>query len=106
MKAASASQCLSHLQPRANRAWGDHAFKWLTLLMALWVFVLIALIGYQLAHGSRLAFGKFGWRFLTGSNWDPVNEQFGALPFIFGTMVSSGIALFIAVPFSIATAVY
>src|ERR1041385_6754683 len=45
---------------------------------------------------------------LTGSqsDWDPVNEQFGALPFIFGTLVSSAIALLIAVPLSIATAVY
>ena len=49
---------------------------------------------------------KFGWRFLVSSDWDPVNEEFGALPFIFGTLVSSLIALIIAVPLSIATAVY
>ncbi|HVV72911.1 MAG TPA: phosphate ABC transporter permease subunit PstC, partial [Verrucomicrobiae bacterium] len=49
---------------------------------------------------------KFGWRFLVSSDWDPVNEQFGALPFIFGTLVSSTIALVIAVPLSIATALY
>ena len=74
--------------------------------MALSVFALIILTGYELAHGSQLALHKFGWRFLTTSRWDPVNEQFGALPFIFGTLVSSGIALLIAVPLSIATAVY
>ena len=74
--------------------------------MALAVFVLIVLIGYELAHSSRLAIQKFGWRFLASSDWDPVNEQFGALPFIFGTLVSSLIALLIAVPLSIATAVY
>jgi phosphate transport system permease protein len=85
---------------------GDRAFKWLTLLMALSVFVLIVLIGFELAQGSRPALHKFGWRFLAGSDWDPVNEQFGALPFIFGTLVSSAIALLIAVPISIATAVY
>ena len=85
---------------------GDRAFKWLTLLMALTVFALIVLIGYELADGSRLALHKFGWHFLVSSNWDPVNEQYGALPFIFGTLVSSVIALFIAVPVSIATAVY
>lgn len=87
-------------------AFGDRAFKWITLLMALSVFVLIALIGYELAHGSRLALKRFGWHFLASSDWDPVNEQFGALPFIFGTLVSSLIALVIAVPLSIATAVY
>jgi phosphate transport system permease protein len=87
-------------------AWGDQAFRWLTLLMALSVLLLIVLIGYELAHGSRLALHKFGWRFLVSSQWDPVSEQFGAWPFIFGTLVSSAIALLIAVPLSIATAVY
>lgn len=79
---------------------------WLTLLMALSVFALIALIGYELAYGSQLALRKFGWHFLISTDWDPVREQFGALPFIFGTLVSSVIALIIAVPLSIATAVY
>jgi phosphate transport system permease protein len=85
---------------------GDRLFKWIALLMALMVFVLIALIGYELAHGSTLALKKFGWRFLTSTDWDPVKEQFGALPFVFGTLVSSLIALVIAVPLSIATAVF
>jgi phosphate transport system permease protein len=74
--------------------------------MALTVFVLIVLIGYELSQGSTLAFSRFGWRFLAITDWDPVNEQFGALPFIFGTLVSSLIALVIAVPLSIATAVF
>ena len=90
----------------ARRAFGDRAFRWLTLAMALVVFVLIVLIGYELAHGSNLALRKFGFHFLVSSDWDPVNEQFGAVPFIFGTLVSSFIALLIAVPLSIATAVY
>jgi phosphate transport system permease protein len=90
----------------AGRAVGDRVFKTLTLLMAVTVFVLIALIGYELARGSNLSLRKFGWRFLISSEWDPVNEQFGAVPFIFGTLVSSAIALVIAVPLSIATAVY
>ena len=85
---------------------GDRAFQWLTLLMALSVFALIVLIGYELAHGSSITLRRFGWHFLASSDWDPVNEQFGAVPFIFGTLVSSAIALFIAVPISIATAVY
>ena len=85
---------------------GDRLFKWLTLAMGLSVFLLIGLVGFELAHGSALALKKFGWRFLISSDWDPVNEQFGALPFIFGTLVSSAIALLIAVPLSIATAVF
>ena len=74
--------------------------------MALSVFALIVLIGYELTYGSQLAFARFGWRFLTSTEWDPVAEHFGALPFVFGTLVSSMIALIIAVPLSIATAVY
>ncbi len=85
---------------------GDKAFKILALAMALSVFVLIILIGYELAHGSQLALRQFGWRFLMSSDWDPVNERFGALPFIFGTVVSSLIALVLAVPLSVATAIY
>jgi phosphate transport system permease protein len=85
---------------------GDRAFKGLTLVMALSVFVLIVLIGFELARGSSTAIRQFGWRFLISSDWDPVNEKFGALPFIFGTLVSSAIGLVIAVPLSIATAVY
>jgi phosphate transport system permease protein len=89
-----------------RRGLGDRFFRWLTLCMALSVFVLIGLVGYELASGSRLALHKFGWHFLTGREWDPVSEEFGALPFIFGTLVSSLIALVIAVPLSIASAVF
>jgi phosphate transport system permease protein len=85
---------------------GDRAFKSLTLVMALSVFVLIILIGYELARGSSTAIHQFGWHFLFSSDWDPVNEKYGAVPFIFGTLVSSAIALLIAVPLSVATAVY
>src|SRR3954471_13991846 len=85
---------------------GDHAFEWLTLGMALAVVALVFLVGWQLARGSTLAIQRFGFHFLTSSTWDPGAEQFGALPFIYGTIVSSLIALIIAVPLSIATAVF
>src|SRR5438105_3705478 len=87
-------------------SFGDKVFKWLTLAMALVVILLVFLVGWQLARGSSFAISRFGLHFLTTSTWDPVAEQFGALPFIFGTLVSSLIALLIAVPLSIATAVY
>src|ERR1044072_3200599 len=77
---------------------GDRVFKALTLLTALSVFTLLILIGFELAKGSRLALAKYGWHFLVSSEWDPVSENFGALPFIFGTLVSSLVALVIAVP--------
>jgi phosphate transport system permease protein len=85
---------------------GDRAFEWLTLAMASAVVVLVILIGWELWNGSSLAIKKFGFHFLTTSTWDPVAEEFGALPFIYGTLVSSAIALLIAVPLGIATAAY
>ena len=85
---------------------GDRVFKWLTLAMALAVVALVFLVGWQLARGASLAIQKFGFHFLETSTWDPVAEQFGALPFIYGTAISSLIALIIAVPLSIAAAVY
>jgi phosphate transport system permease protein len=85
---------------------GDQLFRWLTLAMGFSVVVLVILVGWQLGQGSQLAIRKFGFHFLTTSTWDPVAEQFGALPFIYGTAVSSLIALIIAVPLSIATALY
>ena len=91
---------------RAPSRAGDRVFSFLTLAMALAVVLLVFLVGWQLARGSSLAIGKFGFNFLFTSTWDPVAEQFGALPFIYGTAVSSLIALIIAVPLSIATAVY
>jgi phosphate transport system permease protein len=89
-----------------KRRWGDRAFRWVTFVMALSIVVLVVLILVVLAHDSRLSVGKFGLKFLVTSDWDPVNAQFGAVPYIFGTVVSSMIALLIAVPLSIATAVY
>ena len=91
---------------RPPSRFGDKAFEWLTLAMAVSVLVLVILIGWQLARGSSMSIQKFGFNFLTTSTWDPVAEQFGALPFIYGTAVSSLIALAIAVPLSVATAVY
>jgi phosphate transport system permease protein len=91
---------------KPNGHFGDRAFEWLTLAMALSIFALLVIIGYELFKGSKPALDKFGWHFLVTSDWDPVNDVYGALPFIFGTVVSALIALVIAVPVSIATAVY
>jgi phosphate transport system permease protein len=91
---------------RSPSRWADRAFFGLTLAAALSIGLLVVLVGWQLYNGSRLALHQFGWHFLTGSTWDPVNEEFGALPFIFGTFVSSLIALLIAVPLSVGTAIY
>lgn len=91
--------------PRSSR-WGDRCFRGLTLAGALSVAVLVVLVGYQLFKSSHLAIHQFGWKFLVSSTWDPVKEQYGSLPFIYGTFVSSLIALLIAVPLGVGTAIY
>jgi phosphate transport system permease protein len=74
--------------------------------MAMAVLALIVLVGGELSRGSRMSIHQFGWRFLVTSTWDPVKGDFGALQLIFGTLASSVIALAIAAPLGIGTAVY
>jgi phosphate transport system permease protein len=92
------------LSPPSKAA--DTAFRILTWLMAMMVLVLVVIVGWKLFQGSQLSLQKFGWHFLVSSDWDPVNGDFGAVPFIFGTFVSSALGLLIALPLSLATAIY
>jgi len=85
---------------------GDFLFERLTMFFALVVFLLILLMGYEMYDGSRMSIDKFGWNFLVNSEWDPVQEIFGALPIIYGTLVSSILALVIALPLSLGVAVF
>ena len=89
-----------------GRRWPDASFRCLALFAALTIAALIALVGWQLYHGAHLAILKFGPAFLVKSKWDPVSDVYGALPFIFGTLVSSAIALILAVPWGVATALF
>ena len=84
----------------------DRIFKYLTVAAALSVVAVVLLIVFELVWHSRLAISKFGFGFFAGSNWDPVSGEFGAFPFIYGTLVSSLIALIIAVPLGIGVAVF
>ncbi len=94
------------LLPAAGSRMADNAFKWLAFGTALTILLLVGLVGWSLYHGSLLSLAKFGPGFLVSSRWNPVTEQYGALPFIFGTLVSSLIALLIAVPLGVATALF
>ena len=85
---------------------GDKVFKTTTMFFALFVFALVFLMGYEMVRGSELSLKQFGWKFLSTSAWDPVAEDYGALPFIFGTLVSSLLALLIALPLSIGVAIF
>jgi phosphate transport system permease protein len=76
------------------------------LLAALTVLGIVGLILAELLQRSSLAWEKFHLHFFFGSEWDPVSGAFGALPFVYGTLVSSLIALVIAVPLAVAVAVF
>ena len=84
----------------------DAGFKGLMVAAALTVLAVVGLILSELLQHSALPWQKFGLQFFARSAWDPVVGDFGALPFIFGTVVSSLLALVIAVPPSIAVAVF
>jgi phosphate transport system permease protein len=85
---------------------GDEIARLITLLFAASVVLITLLIVYELWQGSVLPRHKFGFAFFRTSVWDPNFEQFGALPFIFGTLVTSAVALFIAVPLGIGAAIF
>jgi phosphate transport system permease protein len=84
----------------------DAIFRNLTRFFAFVVFSLLAAILISLAIGSRLSLEKFGLGFLWNENWDPVKEDFGALVPIIGTVVTSAIALLIAIPVSFGIAIF
>jgi phosphate transport system permease protein len=91
---------------RRSRKRVDDCFRCTTMGMALGVIALMMLVGIELYKASKLSIDRFGWKFIGSSEWDPVNEQFGALPFIYGTFVSSLIALLVAAPLGVGTALY
>ena len=84
----------------------DELFGWAMRLCGVAVVALLGLIVYQLVVGSQLSWHAFGWKFFGQSDWNPVEDQYGALSFIYGTIVSSLLSLVIAVPLSVGVAVF
>ena len=84
----------------------DLGFRLGTGIFALFVLALVAAIGLNLVWESRQALVKFGFRFWRTSTWDPVAGEFGALPFIWGTLYSSLLALLLATPISLGIAIF
>ena len=98
--------------PSAARKWlrrlrsGDGIARLITLIFALSVVLLTLLLVERLWVQSARAREEFGWRFLIGRVWDPVAGEFGALPFVYGTLVSSLVGLIIAVPLGLGAAIF
>lgn len=85
---------------------GDQVFRLALVGAAATIPLLLSLIAGELWEGARPAISKFGFRFIIRSAWNPVTEHFGAAPLIFGTLVSSLVALLIAIPLSLGVAIY
>ena len=85
---------------------GDQITHLVTLLFAGSVFLVTAFLVYELWIHSGPSRAKFGFSFLFGRVWDPVNDQFGALPFIYGTVLTSFLALLISVPLGVGAAIF
>ena len=84
----------------------DALFHYSLVACCLSVMAIVALIVVELVTGSGLSRHAFGWRFFTGRNWDPVSGDFGALPFLYGTVVSSFLSLLLAVPLAVGVAIF
>lgn len=94
---------------RLAHAWqhGDRFYHLLIALAALSVLGLVVAIGYELWQSSALSRQAFGLGFITSTDWDPaLEESFGALPFIMGTLVTSFLGLLIAVPVGLGVAIF
>jgi phosphate transport system permease protein len=85
---------------------GDEIARMITFLFAASVVLITALLVFELWQGSVLPRHKFGLHFLVTSVWDPIADQFGALPFIYGTIVTAVVSLLIAVPLGIGAAIF
>lgn len=95
------------IQPRTTLESSlDQVFIWVTRFFALAVAGVLIWIAVQVAIDAMPAIQKYGLRFLIDSSWNPVEDEYGVLPIIYGTIVSSAIALLFAVPIGVGTAIF
>jgi phosphate transport system permease protein len=99
----SAGRASSFLQRLRS---GDDIAYVITLTCALTILAITALLVFELYKNSAVPRNTFGWSFLVTTTWDPVAGQFGALPFIYGTVVTSTVALLIGVPLGVGAAIF
>jgi phosphate transport system permease protein len=85
---------------------GDEAAYVITFMAAASILAITGLLVLELFANSSASRAKFGWSFLVTSTWDPVNNQFGALPFIYGTVVTSSLALLMGIPLGVGAAIF
>jgi phosphate transport system permease protein len=86
--------------------YGDQVAYLVTLISSAAIILITALLFYKLYVDAAPTRDKFGWHFLSGTTWDPVALEFGALPFVYGTLVTSALALIIGVPLGIGASIF
>jgi phosphate transport system permease protein len=94
------------LRQRGSGRLADNSFAAVMLVCACSIFAIVLFIFGILVIHSRLSLAAFGWSFFTRQAWDPVSGDFGALPFIYGTLATSLLALCMAVPLALGVAVF
>ena len=90
----------------AGKNIGDFIFENITRFFAFIILALVVVMVFEMTRQSMDSIKKFGWGFIISTDWDPVHDKFGALPFIFGTLFSSFLALIIALPLSVGIAIF
>jgi phosphate transport system permease protein len=85
---------------------GDEVAHLITLVFAAGILLITTLLVFELWRESHLSRAKFGWLFFITKVWDPVFDNYGAAPFIYGTLITSAVALLIAVPLGLASAIF
>lgn len=94
------------LNSRGSGRLADSSFAALMLVCACTIFLIVLFIFWILIKNSHLSLAAFGWKFFTREAWDPVSGDFGALPFIYGTLMTSLLALAMAVPLALGVAIF
>jgi phosphate transport system permease protein len=116
MAEANISSTLARVTPRVDvrrelrnlgdSGFSDTLFKGIVASCASMIALVVIFVFIELVQRSSLSIHKFGFGFFNGTNWDPVSGDFGALPFIYGTLVSSALAMLLAVPLGIGVAIF
>src|SRR5262249_36270751 len=96
----------SFLDKISQAGFADKVFRQVTAFFAFLILALAALTAFTLWKASGPCIQQMGFKFLTSNDWDPIQSIFGSVPYVYGTLVSSFLALLIATPFGLGIALF
>jgi phosphate transport system permease protein len=103
---ATQTAVLSKQVRKSSSQMGDLIARFTALFFAFLLVAIVGLLVYELISRSAPARAKFGWHFLTSSEWNPVTEEFGALPFLYGTVITSLVGMLLSIPLGLGAAIF